>query len=128
MWEALRALSEGMSWACLSGVLLISFLMADWRAEGEWRHEDTLETDPGASPIQCASGDCLILTDLTKRLRLRSGCSLEKLTSFVKNVVTPNIVYEARLEICCSVHEGRSEELLLYDSQSDERAPHSIPF
>ncbi|KAG2345049.1 hypothetical protein BDR05DRAFT_146495 [Suillus weaverae] len=37
MRGALRALSE------------------DWRAEGEWRHEDTLETDPGASPIQRTS-------------------------------------------------------------------------
>lgn len=27
----------------LSGAFLISFLVADWRAEGERRHEDTLE-------------------------------------------------------------------------------------
>jgi hypothetical protein len=84
--------------------------MADWRAEGERRHEDTLEAVRATAReqvpfnVQVVSACelcilfskcsyeivCSILMNLAKHSRLRSGCSLEKLASFVKNVVTSN--------------------------------------
>lgn len=118
----------------LSGASLISFLMADWRAEGKRRHEDTLEAvratvrEQVPFNVQVVSA-CepyiyifkkkissygtvsSILTNLAKRSRLRSGCSLEKLASFAKNAVISNSEFLFEYIVRVSEHLSLSVNL-----------------